>query len=334
VDNTNDHPSASAALQWDDLRLFLAVADLGGMRSAAKELRLSLPSLTRRMRQLEKETGTILFARSYRGSPLTQAGQEMRKEAEEILRRVQSIIRKGQSRASGVRATVKVGVTEGIGAFWLVPRLEVLRKRHPDVSVDLICQMQPLDVRALDADISLQFEKPEDPDLKIVRIACIHIVMFASAGYIAERGMIESKAEIPLHEYIEIVGPQMDNKALSRQVDTGDERKFVNLRVNTPAAQFMAATFNCGVTALPVYARAISSQLMHVAKDFSLSRDLWLVYNPWAAELGHVRAVIDWLRDSFNSAQFPWFGADLMTPDEIDAYLAGLHEPALFSRFC
>src|SRR3954469_4849095 len=69
---------------WDDLRLFLDVARLGGLSAATETTRLSAATLGRRVSALEKQIGEPLFVRSHSGYALTGAGEELLRRAEDV----------------------------------------------------------------------------------------------------------------------------------------------------------------------------------------------------------------------------------------------------------
>ncbi|PYN15170.1 MAG: LysR family transcriptional regulator, partial [Candidatus Rokuibacteriota bacterium] len=64
-------------MQWDDLRVFLAVAQAGSLRRAARALGFGQPTVIRRLRQLEESLGTRLFERTPDGHRLTKGGQHL-----------------------------------------------------------------------------------------------------------------------------------------------------------------------------------------------------------------------------------------------------------------
>src|SRR3546814_20183262 len=72
------------AINWDDLRLFLDVARLGGLSAATVTTGLSAATLGRRVTALEREIGEPLFVRSQSGYRLTAAGEELLAHAEEM----------------------------------------------------------------------------------------------------------------------------------------------------------------------------------------------------------------------------------------------------------
>ena len=71
-------------ISWDDLRLFLSVARLGGLSAATATTHLSAATLGRRVTALETQVGEPLFTRSQTGYRLTQAGEELLKRAEDV----------------------------------------------------------------------------------------------------------------------------------------------------------------------------------------------------------------------------------------------------------
>ena len=80
-------------ISWDDLRVFLDVARLGGLSAARETTRLSAATLGRRVTALERQIGEPLFSRSQTGYVLTKAGEELLKRAEEVEEAMLSITR-------------------------------------------------------------------------------------------------------------------------------------------------------------------------------------------------------------------------------------------------
>ncbi len=84
---------------------------------------------------------------------------------------------------------VRLAVTEGLGTFWLAPRLVEFQRVYPGLLVDLKCEMRSADVLRLEADLAVQLEEPDKPDLKRVKIGRLHIMPFVSPSYVEIYGM-------------------------------------------------------------------------------------------------------------------------------------------------
>ncbi|MCZ8043245.1 MAG: LysR substrate-binding domain-containing protein, partial [Beijerinckiaceae bacterium] len=134
-------------------------------------------------------------------------------------------------------------------------------------------------------------------------------------------GAPESKTDIHDFHFIEVEGPQIRSERVQEEMTREDKRRFVNLRVNSSSAQFVAAISGLGVTAFPTYAPVVTQGLVHVAKDFVLKRDIWLAYHPQSATLPHVRRTIDWIVASFDPARFPWFRETYVSPEDIQTFM-------------
>ena len=80
----------------------------------------------------------------------------------------------------------------------------------------------------------------------------------------------------------------------------------------------MAVRHGAGVALLPTYAPIVSHSLVHVAREYSFPRDIWLAFHPHAADFDHVRKVIDWVRDAFDNSRYPWFREEFISPAEVE----------------
>jgi len=325
-----DHLDTS--FNWDDVRLFLILARTGSLRRAAAEAAMSRSALMRHIVNLEGRTNCVLFRRTKQGMLLTEEGEKVRTAGEAMLQQARLLSHMSQRAKPGLRSTVRLGITEGLGTFWLIPRILDFSLAEPAIQVSMKCDMRPPDIAGLEVDFAVQLERPAASDLIVARLGWLHIALFASDRYVRRYGQPLTSAEVPHHPFIELVAEQIPSNRLQQDVTPEDHRAFVGLRVNTSSAQVLAVTCGAGVTALPTYARALAPSLVHVARDFVLRRDIWLVYHPRAAGLPHVRKAIDWVKRSFDPVRFPWFGEDYLPPDAIPALTAD-QGANLFSHF-
>ncbi|MGP4020668.1 LysR family transcriptional regulator [Saccharopolyspora sp. 5N708] len=119
------------------LRYFVAVAAERSMSRAAERLHLTQPSLSRQLRQLEREVGIALFERTPTGTTLTPAGVALHQHALLLLRLADASRDAAHSAAERTREVVDIGVPPGLAATWLLDLLAALRTEVPHASVTL-----------------------------------------------------------------------------------------------------------------------------------------------------------------------------------------------------
>ncbi|QNP49140.1 LysR family transcriptional regulator [Diaphorobacter aerolatus] len=116
------------------LRYFLAVAESGHITRAAERLGIQQPPLSLQIRALETELGTTLFHRHAKGVDLTDAGRELRGEAERLLADFNAVTARMQAFARGERGHLQVGFTSSAAAHAFTPEvLRTCRKQRPDI---------------------------------------------------------------------------------------------------------------------------------------------------------------------------------------------------------
>lgn len=323
------HPGLAlgADMDWETIRVFLMVAQTRSMREAAAQLGYSIKTVRSQIDSLETMVGARLLARDPRGVRLTGTGEMIHERSLDMLRAAQAL-RGVAIRGQQQRRSAHIGCSEGIGTFWLLPRLVDFYDER--VRIRLNIDPKPFDVRISEVDLSIQFERPEEgPNLKAERLCAIHVVLFAADGYIARRGAPKSRAELSKHHVLEIAAAQIATEALALE-ELGDPRSFIDLSVNTASSQLIAARRGVGITALPTFTAGLAPELRHVAKDWALKRDLWLAYNPKAAEHFHIRKTIDWVRKAFDTQAYPWFGETMMSPEAVTQHIAAHQMSELF----
>src|SRR6202163_466099 len=180
---------------WEDLRAFLLCTRHQSFRNAAEVLGLTGTTLMRKIDRLEEELGFKLFFGDQSGLSLSDEGRALLFDVEQMERLSFNIFRRA-SMSTDTNGTVRVAVTEGPGNFWVLPRLIDFQKTYRKIVVDLRCAMEQADVSRLEADISIQFERPTNPDLIVTKLGRLHIYTFASEAYRDAYGLPKSVADL------------------------------------------------------------------------------------------------------------------------------------------
>jgi DNA-binding transcriptional LysR family regulator len=120
----------------DQLRAFLSVARLGGVRRAAQQMNLSQPAVTARIGSLEAVLSTRLFERGSAGVTLTKSGEALLAHAERIEAELEAI-RESVMAPGDLHGVLRLGVAETIAQAWLPDFVARLADRYPRLSLEV-----------------------------------------------------------------------------------------------------------------------------------------------------------------------------------------------------
>jgi LysR family hca operon transcriptional activator len=157
------------------LRYFVAVAETGGLTSAAKQrLHTAQPSLSRQIRELEAEVGVQLLIRNARGVELTPAGRVFLDHARSALAQSEAAIQAARRAAHPAKPVFALGFLTGQEVDWLSEAMRLLRDELPKIEVTISSQYSPLLGDALmkgKLDLAFMRAEPDMPDLTYRPIA-------------------------------------------------------------------------------------------------------------------------------------------------------------------
>jgi DNA-binding transcriptional LysR family regulator len=326
--------AASATPDWESIHVFLEVVRKGSFRSAADQLGQSINAVRRRISELEHQLGVTLLTRHVDGVRTTAEGTEILEAARKMEAASFGLIRARDRAVPSVDGLVKLAVTEGLGTFWLAPRLVEFQRTHPKLCIDLNCAMRSADVARLEADVAVQLDKPTNPDLKIVKLGRLHSMPFAAQSYIDLYGAPKTVEDGLKHRIVLQVADQTAASELfSRTYPGVSQQGHVVLRTNVGSAYFWSIAKGGGIGILPTYARAVSGRVTPIDVGLRFQFDIWLTYHPDAIRIPRVRRVVDWLVDAFDPKKFPWFRDEFIHPDDFPASQSGAIMANLFEGF-
>jgi molybdate transport repressor ModE-like protein len=319
---------------WESIRIFLEIVRSGSFRAAADRLGISFSAVRRRVVALERSLGTLLMTRHTGGIRLTAEGERIADAARQMEIASHDIVRTNESISAQISGNVKISATEGTGTFWLIPRLVEIQRAYPGLLIDFNCTMNPADVSNLEADVSVQLRRPSSPDLKITRLGRLHTMPFAAQSYIDLFGLPKSVEEMGRHRYSLHVSEQTQAKKLFTDLFPGREWSgLVAMTTNTASAHLWSISKGIGIGWLPTYAHLIGGRIVPIEAGPRFQLDVWLAYHPDVTKIARVRRVIDWIKESFDSKKFPWFGEEFIHPYDLPKSYMGEPLINLFEGF-
>ena len=242
-------------VSWDDLRLFLTTAEQSSFRKAAKILKINPATLVRRIERLEYAMGSRLFVRNTDGVSVTVEGRKIMENARAMELAISNIVRQRQVTEDGIRGLVRISITEGLGTYWTLPKLLEFQKLNRFLIIDLQQSMQSPDVSRLLTDISIDYKRPEQPDLITVQLGYMHTYPFASTSYTNIFGIPKSLSELKSHRIVQQTSPFIPEGVYERLLGVESLEGIVGVRTNTSTAVLYAVERGSGIGGtLPTYA--------------------------------------------------------------------------------
>ena len=187
---------------WNDLKAFLAVAREGSALAAAKTLGINQTTVVRRIEALETALGLALLQRDQAGSRLTEAGQDLLRDALRMEEAAASFAHRAAGHRRGVAGTLRVTATEVLANAAITPALPAFKAAFPDLVVELAVTDRPLDLAAGEADIALRANEVVTDDLVGRKIAEFPHALYASRDYLLARGLPASIEDLRKHDLV------------------------------------------------------------------------------------------------------------------------------------
>jgi len=318
---------------WDDLKLFLEVAERGSFRAAATALATTPSTVMRRIEALEHALKVSLFRRSPDGVQITKEGLSILEDAHELKDRIWSIERKAGWKQRKLEGTVALATPDGLGAFWIGPQLQRFQQSNPRININLKCSMTPADVLRTSADLSIQYLRPSHPDLKLVKLGRLHVWPYASKSYIQKYGMPTEISDFVKHRFVVQVANQLDETIFLNLLGVPSLNDVNCYRAMTSTAHYTMVLSGLGIGGIPTYLASRTPELVPLPIEVHHQLEVYLTYHENIGKIARVRRTIDWLKASFDASKYPWFADDLIHPEEIsrhhDNALKGVEIPIL-----
>ncbi len=283
-------------MNWDDIRLFLAVARSGQLLAASRRLGINHATLGRRITGLETALGTRLLVRRTNGCELTPEGQVYFHAAERMeteMLGAQAAI--GQIDTS-VAGTVRLGAPDGFGVSFLAPRLGHLMQQHPQLKVQLVPVPRSFSLSQREADIAITIERPDQGRLISSKLTDYSLGLYASQAYVASYGRPAEIEELRHHSrigYVEdlIFSPSLNfTGEVMREWDAGFE-------ISSAIGQTEAVRSGAGVGILHDYIARQYPDLVRILPDVVIRRAYWTTYHESSRDLMRIKTLVAYLSE-------------------------------------
>lgn len=276
--------SRTSALDWDDLRIALAIAEAGTLSGAAARLHVSHPTLSRRLQLIEQRLGTRLFDRAPSGLKPTDAGEEVRALALRLRDEVAALERRVGGRDSGGDGPVRLTAPDAVSEYLLPGVLAEVCRAHAGLQIDLRVSNDVLSLARREADIALRVTRVPGDTLQGRQVGTVAMAVYASRRLVADQG--GSTAGLPWVGFDAALACSAPGAWLAHHV-AADEVRF---RANTLLGAAQAARAGIGRALLPCLVGGSVPELARVGEPLDeLAQPLWLLMHPDVARIPRIR---------------------------------------------
>jgi DNA-binding transcriptional LysR family regulator len=172
-------------VDWEDVRLFLAVAERGSLTEAARYLKVGQPTVSRRLAELEEQLGYPLFDRSVEGASLTSQGERWLEPARRMAEWAGELSIAAERSDPTPSGIVRITAAPGVAFDFVAPLARLVRERFPQLQLQVLSRVEYVDLGRREADIALRMRPPASRDLTLVH-SLVHLNdAFVSKSYAA-----------------------------------------------------------------------------------------------------------------------------------------------------
>jgi DNA-binding transcriptional LysR family regulator len=295
--------------QLNAMRIFHCVVDTRSFTAAAEKLGTTHSTVSRQLKQLERELGVQLLKRNTRSFTLTASGEHYYAACIDVLKRVEAAGRAIAGEQGKVAGSLRVSVPLSIGTLELSDWLPSFQKRYPELQLDLSCSDHFVDIVAEGFDVALRISASlADTSLMARTLTLSDIILVASPAYLARRGLPRSAAQLDQHDLIEF----SSTRAATKWTLTPERGKpsqlelHGSLRVDTIAALYAAVLAGAGIAALTrhtVQSALTGGQLVHLLPGHTLGRRHYYALYPQTQYVApKVRAFVDHMAEHYRQS--------------------------------
>jgi DNA-binding transcriptional LysR family regulator len=279
------------AMDWDGVRVFLAVARGGSMRAAGRALGLSQPTIARRLTAFEAAFGGApLFDRLPEGVRLNAAGEQLLDAAEDAERAMLAVERRRAAASPALSGTVRVATGECAGGF-LARCLSGSTRAAlpPGITLELVDELrQRANLVRRQADMALRHEPPESGDYYVAKLGTFAVAVYRCRGAEAAAwvGYTEEQAHWPTARWVQ------------RQIE--ETGMPMSCRASSMLMRVEAIRAGTGRGELPCYVGDGHPLLERLTPPIpELDAEYWIIVHRDLRRSAVVRAAIDWMKAVF-----------------------------------
>ncbi|MFW8593221.1 LysR family transcriptional regulator [Cribrihabitans neustonicus] len=262
--------------QWDDMKVFLAVAREASLSGAGRVLKMDPATVGRRIARFEQALDTPLFVKSPQGYALSAAGDRLLVHAEAA----EQAMRAGAEALTGPSDTlsgqIRIGAPDGAANYLLPQVCAEISEKNPDLDIQIVALPRMINLSRREADMAVTVSAPSAGKLMVQKITDYKLHMVASRHYLKDHGPITRLQDLKEHKMIGYIPDMIFDRELDYLNEIGVER--VALASNSVSVQIRLAAEGTALCVAHDFTLPSHRMLRKVlTEEISLTRSFYLV---------------------------------------------------------
>ena len=262
-------------MDWDDIRVFLAVARAESLSGAGRHLKIDPATVGRRVARLELAVAARLFVKGPHGYALTDEGARFLAHA----MRAETVM-EGAAEAltgpEGLTGQIRIGAPDGCANYLLPQVLARICDVNPGLEVQIVALPRVFNLSRREADMAIAVSRPEAGRLTVQKLSDYRLHLAASRDYLAAHDPISGPQDLGQHRFVGYIPDMIFDKELDYMTAIGIG--VVALASNSVSVQLNWLRHGAGLGVVHDFALPAAPELRRVIPDqISLTRAFWLI---------------------------------------------------------
>ncbi|MHA6266468.1 LysR family transcriptional regulator [Aliiroseovarius sp. CAU 1755] len=263
-------------LDWDDLRIFLAVARAESLSRAGKLLKKDAATVGRRISRLEASLEAPLFTKSPQGYALSEAGSRLLAHATRAEQAVMSGADELAGQSGQLSGQVRIGATDGCASYILPQVCAAIQKHHPELELQIVALPRVINLSKREADMAITVSPPQTGRITVQKVTDYHLHLAAAEAYLAEAPPLTTLDDLRAHPLVGYIQDMIFYPELDFLTEMGIEK--VDLASNLVAVQLGMVREGGGVGITHDFILPFAPNLKRVLTDeLSITRSFYLI---------------------------------------------------------
>lgn len=278
-------------MDWEDLRLVLAVAEHGGLLGGAKALGIHPTTVSRRMKQLEAGQRVQLFEKYRHGVVLTPAGADAVEVARQVQRLTHELSARLEGRDAQLSGPVRLTSVDSLLRHWM-PDFAEFQRRYPDIELELSSGLSMANLTEREADVAVRIAPAAPEHLIGTRLCEVEHAIYASESLLEHLG-----PDLPLERYPWIAYDLAVFRGIDSYLAANLPKARVVMRVPRIDMLMTALEAGVGVGILQCIAGDLNPRLRRIAPFTAGRSHLWVLTHPQLRGAARIRTFMAFLRE-------------------------------------